>query len=500
MQPPTTTGDPAASSHPSPAPLALGLVIAAAVLLPLFLGEGGLLTAAVVLVGVSAAALLAPLSAGLSLVFLAALLGLCVAMSEWPVHVMGIRMYGADFALYFLAIAAYYWFHYPEHNRFLNFGERRPGFEPVLITLLLTLAAYGMVSLALGFLEGHAPRNILGDYRRLYFYPLAMLIPLMLPLAKGHVSGIRAAILTGGALVVLTGLYRLATGQTWHEDYYGQIVVGPIQLRLLSQFEIATLGLVLGLSTAQFRVSRSWTRALGAMAIGCLALVFLIISGWRLGLLYILGAPIAALFFLSYARGERIRGFFIAPLLLAVLGLVGTGIAFWAFPGEARDTLRTIQERTFERGFQEDQRYYAWGRSLELFAGDPILGMGIGNQLEFFQMTSSGQLQWNQSTAHSVYFDILYQSGLIGIILFLLFHGLFVLHVLRQSRQLSPALQGLAAGLMAGYVCIMAVIGLQPLQTGAAVTLYLLMGFILFLTRYSSDTAQSPTSPTAAQP
>ncbi len=500
MQSPPTTGDPAASSPPSTATWGLGLLIAAAALFPLFLGESGLLAAAVVVAGALAAPLLAPLAAGLSLVFLAALLGLCVAMSEWPVHVMGIRVYGADFALYFFAIAAYYWLRYPEHNRFLHFGEQRPGLEPALITLLLIMAGYGLLSLVLGFMEGHAPRDILGDYRRLYFYPLAMLIPLMLPLAKRHGRGIRAAILAGGGLIVLTGLYRLATGQTWHEDYYGQIEVGPIQLRLLSQFEIATLGLVLGLSTAQFRVTRSWMRALGAMAIGCLALAFLLISGWRLALLYVLGAPVAALFCLSYARGERIRGFFIAPLLVVAIGLVGTGIAFWAFPDEARDTLRTIQERTLERGFQEDQRYYAWGKSLELFAANPVLGMGIGNQLEFFQMTSSGEFQWNQSTAHSVYFDILYQSGVIGIALFLLFHGLFVLHVLRQSRELSPESQGVVAGLMAGYVCIMAVNGLQPLQTGAAVTLYLLMGFILFLTRYSAHTAQSPTSPPAAQP
>ena len=493
MQPPNTTGDPAAV-HPAPIALwVLGLLgVAAAALLPVFLGEAGLVAALLVLVGAIAAPMLAPLAAGLSLVFLAALLGLCVAMSEWPVHIMGVRMYGADFALYFLVVAVYYWSCYPEHNPQLHFGEPRPGWEPALITILLVMAAYGMVSLALGFMADHAPRDIFGDYRRLYFYPLAMLIPLMLPLARGHVGGLRAAILAGGALVMLTGLYRLATGQTWHEDYYGQIEVGPIQLRLLSQFEIATLGLILGLSTAQFRISRTWTRSFVAIAIGSVALMFLLISGWRLALLYALGAPVAALFFLSYARRERLRGFIIAPALLVVVGVIGTGIVFWTFPDQARDTLRTIQERTFERGFQEDQRYYAWGKSLELFAENPVLGMGIGHQLEFFQMTSSGEFQWNQSTAHSIYFDILYQSGLIGMGLFLFFHGLFVLHVFRRSRELNPQAQGLTAGLMAGYVCIMAVNGLQPLQTGAAVTLYLLMGFTLFLTRFPSEPAAQP--------
>ena len=500
MQSPPTTGDPAASSNPSPSTWALGLLIAAAALLPLFLGETGLLAAVVVVGGAIAAALLAPLAAGLSLVFLAALLGLCVAMSEWPVHVMGIRMYGADFVLFLLAVAAYHWLHTPQHNRALYFGAPRPRAEQLLIAALLIMAAYGVSSLVFGFMANQEPRDILGDYRRLYFYSLAMLVPLMLPLVKGHVTALRAAVLVGAALVILTGLYRMATGQTWAEDYFGQTETGPIQLRLLSQFEIATLGLALGLATAYFRVHRVGFRSVIVLAMGCLAVAFLLISGWRLALLYVAGAPLAALFVLSYIRGERIRFFFIAPILLAIVGVMGAVFAFWMFPDQAQDTLRIVEERTMHRGLDEDQRYYAWRETLDLFLQNPVLGMGIGNRLEYFHMTSAGVFQWNTSTAHNVYLEILYQSGLIGFGLFTFIHGLFVVHVLRRGRQLDSELQGLVAGLMAGYVCIMAVNGLQPLQTGAAVTLYLLMGFILFLTRLAPDAPESPTSPSAVQP
>ncbi len=477
-------------AQPAQQPLPVGNTALAAALvgataLVMFAGPMGMLLT-VALAGGAAGALAAPLAPWLLLLFFGALLAFAVPMSEMPITVAGFNVYGADLVAYFLAVAV-------ACRLWMANGAEAGGpalanpQERMIIVILLALTAYGLLMLLSGLASGHEPRDVFGDFRRLYFYPLAIALPLLLPSPRNLGKAVTYTLAAAGLIVLAIALDRQITGLTWQHAYFLASEYWTPQARLLSQFEIATLGIVLGLATAGVRVGKGPLLRLGFLALAAAAAVYLVLSGWRLALIFLALAPSAALVMTIWIRRERFLGLVAAAVVLLLLAGATFSMAALLFPEATEETIETLRQRTIEREWREDQRYYAWSQALTHFLEHPIAGTGIGHQLGFYMLTSEGLFMWHTSTTHNVYLDVLYQTGVLGFLLAAALHSVFIIYVLRASRGVSGNREGPLVGLFAGYLCILAVNSLQPLQTGAAVALSLIMGYILALVRPSGE-------------
>lgn len=415
----------------------------------------------------------------LVLIYFAALLGLCSPLSEMPLSLGGIRVYGADAMIYFLGLAGMLVFLQGLPRAITsNRGER------TILLLQIALTTFGLIALANGIvLKGFGLNDALGDYRRMFFYPLAMLIPPLLGFTQGVMARLRHALLGGMALVMLTGLYRLATGQTWAEDYFLEADSTP---RLLSYTETLTLTVGVAWLAATLRTAKLTVMRIAALGLATLAASFLLISGWRIAILYGLFAPAFALIFVGWLKHETVggllRGAFILVLLI-VLSFVGALQFMPEYGTEVVDKMRT---RFVEFDPSEDQRIYSTITALEYFAEDPVLGAGMGHQFFMFKRGSDGTFMGVEATTHNMYIDYFYKSGVMGLFLLLSVHGVFLVYFLRRCRRLRRKFHSLATGLFVGYLCIMTSAMLEPFQTAGIVSLYFTMGFLLVLLRFTA--------------
>ena len=426
----------------------------------------------------------------LVLFYFAALLGLCSPLSERPLSLAGIRVYGADAMIYFLGLAGLFVFlkGLPRaiiHNR----GER------TILILQIILTAFGLIALANGIvLKGFGLNDALGDYRRMFFYPLAILIPTLLGFTQGAMGRLRHALLGGMALVILTGLYRLLTGQTWAEDYFLAANSTP---RLLSYTETLTLTLSVAWLAATFRTAKSMPMRIAALGLAAVAASFLLISGWRVAILYGLFAPALALLLVGWLKREPIGGLLrgaVVLILLIIVSFVGAVQFMPEYGAELVDKMRT---RFTEFDASEDQRIYSTITALEYFAEDPVLGAGMGHQFFMFKRGSDGTFMGVEATTHNMYIDYFYKSGVVGFFLLLSVHGAFLIYCFRRCRKLRPKFHALATGLFVGYLCVMTSAMLEPFQTAGIVSLYFTMGFLLVLLRFTvpEKTTDQPPEP-----
>jgi hypothetical protein len=103
----------------------------------------------------------------------------------------------------------------------------------------------------------------------------------------------------------------------------------------------------------------------------------------------------------------------IRPVFLA-LGAVAAGIAFWFMPDDLKG--RTFRfdnwfETSRESSFGE--RLHLMRVSVELFAENPLFGMGMGNQVDIAKL---GDVDWRDRSrsAHNDLLTLLSESGLVG--------------------------------------------------------------------------------------
>jgi O-antigen ligase len=120
-------------------------------------------------------------------------------------------------------------------------------------------------------------------------------------------------------------------------------------------------------------------------------------------------------------------------------------IAFFAFVSEDyKADLSTIREHNIERGTGRD-RVELWKTSWRMFLDNPLLGVGQANipyRLGEYQYDKEGNSFWhrdvNWRTIHSVYFQVLAELGIVGVVLW----GLMILNILEKVRQIRRIEEG----------------------------------------------------------
>lgn len=424
-----------------------------------------------------AAVLLLPFARGALLCFFALVLGLCTLLSQHPVALGPVKLYGADGILYFFAIA----FLYVVLGRSRYLRARLKLTERRYAGVVAAFGAYGLVALAYGLLVGrHAVNDAFGDYRRLFFYPMALLIPLALPLQPRHLNALKNVVLAGAGLVVLVSLYRLATGATYRPDIFIVRATEPSP-RLLSYTETVTLTIALAYLVAALRGGHFGPRKAALLIFAAVCAIFLVLSGWRMALLYGFAAPVAALALMALVRGERWQGLLRGLALLGVVALAAGIIAAAIMPGEVARSAERFAQRMAEFNVRQDQRFYTWRQALREFGQSPVFGTGLGDQMVVYLRASDGQFIAKHGSTHNTFLAVLYQTGLPGFLLFALVHACFVRRMLARLRRMPPQWQALAVGMFVGYACALGVSVLQPLEVAGIVSLYLMMGFMLTL-------------------
>jgi len=103
--------------------------------------------------------------------------------------------------------------------------------------------------------------------------------------------------------------------------------------------------------------------------------------------------------------------------LLALLVLAFVPVGFLAMPQEWRDRMATI------RDYQNDKssmgRINAWSFALNAIKDRPVVGLGYeGFTPEAFQIWAPNPADWHD--AHSIYFEVLGEQGIPGLMIFLL--------------------------------------------------------------------------------
>jgi O-antigen ligase len=180
----------------------------------------------------------------------------------------------------------------------------------------------------------------------------------------------------------------------------------------------------------------------------------------------LLAAIYAAAIVVSFSRGGFLG--LLAGVLYCVMmgthrarnlaiGLVAAGIFFVSLPAEYKAELGTIQET--DSGTSE-VRFFLWRAATNMWKDNPILGVGVGNspwQIGRYQPRGvEGKLfnrpmylerDWSGTVVHSLYFELLAETGLVGCGIFLaIVYGHFVClwrlrrDVARDARA-SPALR-----------------------------------------------------------
>ncbi len=435
---------------------------------------------------------LLPFAYGLTIVFLAVLLGLNVPVSEVPIQMPGFKLYGADLLLFFMAA-------YALHSLWrTTMGTGTLAVKPVgerrIIAITLATFCFGFLVLGKGlFVQHYGLNDALGDFRRLYFYPLAILAPLLLIGKNRNLDWLQYAIVAACCMVVATGLYRTATGQSWQYEKYTQYTYEP---RLLSSTETVTLELGIAFLAVTIRQKIGTFRKLCAVGLAAVSMAMLCISGWRLAFGFALIAPLLALAIQARLRKENLFG--VVKVLCAVLFMIAVtaGIMSVAFEEEASVQVERLVDRIKYFDITSDARYYSWQAAFAEFADEPVLGTGLGHQL--FQFFRAGDGAWlgKSMTVHCYPLDILYQAGVVGLAFFAILHFMFNVYLLRKMPSIPEKYRATAIGLYVGYLCSFGVHFLEPFATGGIVALYLSMGFLIRLARLSSEesTAEDPTA------
>lgn len=106
---------------------------------------------------------------------------------------------------------------------------------------------------------------------------------------------------------------------------------------------------------------------------------------------------------------------------LAVTIIIVIVMALFA-PAKYWDEIQSsFSDETIEHGTGED-RLYIWGIGFEMFLGNPIIGVGQGNFPWVFEEYEAGRTRDGKSRAgrqaHSLYFTLLPELGLVGTFLF----------------------------------------------------------------------------------
>ncbi|MBX7247234.1 MAG: O-antigen ligase family protein [Candidatus Sumerlaeaceae bacterium] len=360
----------------------------------------------------------------------------------------------------------------------------------VLIYFLFGL--WGVVNGLL--LSGNPYDEVLGDFRRAYFYFMNYFVVILLVDDIGETRLLRNVIFAGTLLLMAKGILQVALGQ-----FYVRRAGDAAHILSHNELTTVTFGIFLALSHILFDpAARRWlwaavvTVGLGVVAIGNYR------SAW-LGL-------IGGLFFIFLFLPARKKTVMIGATLLATAFLALAIFAMWDYEVVDNSTLgRELLMKTDVKAAALDLnviwRWQSYDAAVQRWLESPIFGAGLGTYLTFYTVTSTGgSMLADSHNIHNSLLWILMVQGVVGFAFIVFLHFTYLRTVVRYLRT-SNWLEGKTTLFACGafYVSMMIATMFQNfLENAMPVTIFAAVTALTMLTifdtkRAQSSSAQSPT-------
>jgi O-antigen ligase len=342
--------------------------------------------------------------------------------------------------------------------------------------LLIVNVVYGLLAIIIGLLAENELNSVLGDFRRLFFYPLATFI---------SISYVRDArelrtLIIPFSLALLTttmiGLQRVMTGQTWDPSHYGH----GDDFRAFSYFSGSILVMGLGVFFGLSQVTSGWRKN----ACLCLSLVLAatgFLSGYRFLWIMIM-AVVPLVSYLTF-RGTRNWGWRQVSALAWGFAVIASAVILIRVfaPDVFLRFQNKVEVKILGFVFSENRRYYSWTTAWQRFLEAPVLGVGIGDEFTVIAPGSNGAYGIFHVTTHNILLTILYQAGLVGGCLFGFIHYRIIRHVWTMLKKVSVQARAPLAGMLAGYFSALGLGMVEPSleAPGGGVAMYMWIGLMI---------------------
>jgi O-antigen ligase len=167
-----------------------------------------------------------------------------------------------------------------------------------------------------------------------------------------------------------------------------------------------------------------WSAGIGRQLLGLLFAVFSVLIVWYA---QSRGAMLGLAMQLLTAGFLRAKGKWLSRMVL--IGILGVGYGL---------TLTKIGRDAAEMQESSDSRIMYWKAAISMTLHHPVFGVGFGHYPDTYNQYSSGErYEYGRRTAHSSWFLVFAESGLVGGSLFLAFF-LLILKTAWRNRQRWP--------------------------------------------------------------
>jgi len=267
---------------------------------------------------------------------------------------------------------------------------------------------------------------------------------------RKHLGWLMGAVLVAGCGQALLGIYQFLTGQG--PEWF--LLFGRF-MRAYGTFEQPNpyggyLGLTLPLALASALNLRTWLGRLAAIAAGLLMVVALAMS-WSRGAWLGFAAAVLILC-LVHSRWTAIlagaaMGFLIFALALSSVHLLPPALA-QRFAGlSAYFTLPDVTTaEVTEANYALIERLAHWQAAIRMWTDHPWLGVGIGNYAVVYPAYALPHWPEPLGHAHNYYLNVGAETGLVGLVFYLIFCIAALWQALRAIRNTSGLPRAMALG------------------------------------------------------
>ncbi|MFQ6082616.1 MAG: O-antigen ligase family protein [Candidatus Aminicenantia bacterium] len=401
-------------------------------------------------------------------IFLFLLFSLGDYFGAFPIVIGGFNFYGADYFLVLLIILLI---------KKKNFRIKTP-----ISTLLIVYIIYGFFCMINGyFYHNYELNRTIGEFRRFFYYPLSFFLGLNIIRENKDIRKLEKIMPFIPIVIMIFALRRILTGISWSPDIHKT----PQDFRAMAYYDGVGLLFIFSYFISIFFIKKKLN--LFKIIIPILIPVFIIFSGFRLlwALLFLsLIIPIWWTFKLGKVTKRYVRYLFYALIIIFISLMV-----FKLAGGKYYEIMKEkfVENILHYEGFKEGWRYFAWSNALSKFSSSPIFGIGLGEDPTFWIISSTGK--WFQTThpPHNAFIEILYQTGSIGALLFLLIIFKYGIYVYKNSRKINEDVQPIVIALFVLFICGLIQSLFQPYlnHPGNGVIFFSAMGIAIRLIQIS---------------
>lgn len=287
--------------------------------------------------------------------------------------------------------------------------------------MMLLYLALGVWAAAVGLLyTRNEYDNVFGDFRQSFFYFISYFFALALTSKPEDIRYLKLALLIGAIGVIIRGLSLAAVGD-FVTRRFGDAA------HIMNHFEVtfSTLAIYIGLT----RLTLGTRHKLSWIALALAGALIVVLGNFRTCWVGLFGG-LSVLFFLL-PRLHRRRLSVIMALAFAVSALLL--IAIWDVPvAESHSTIGDNIAQKADLTAARNDTNVAWRmdsyrNAMDLWKSQPIIGRGLGEELEFVTTTSTGAPMMAMGhRVHNSYLWFLMSLGVLGFALLFFMHWRFI--------------------------------------------------------------------------